>query len=45
MLGKEVNLEEALGFPDSTLRHNPKHHFRNYLTDISKACESILPNE
>ena len=56
ILGEEVNLEEAfryhvtsvqlsLAFPDSTLRQNPKHHFRNYLTNVSNGCESTPPNE
>ena len=51
MLSKEVNLEEAfrypvtsvslnLAFPHSNITQNPKHHFRNYLIDVSKACES-----
>ena len=56
ILGKEVNLEItfwypvtlgplSLAFPDLTLRQNGKHHFRNYLIDVSKACESTAPNE
>ena len=56
MLNEEVNLEDAFrfpvtsvalsfAFPDSTLRQNPKHPFRNYLTDVSKACESTPSNE
>ena len=51
-----MNLEEAfwytvtsvslnLAFQDSTLRENQKHHIRNYLIDISKACESTPLNE
>ena len=51
MLSKEVNLEEAfrypvtsvslnLASPHSNITQNPKHHFRNYLIDVSKACES-----
>ena len=54
--GREVNLEEAfrypvtsvllsLAFQDSTLRQNPKHHFRYYLIDVSKSWESAPPNE
>ena len=35
----------SLAFPDSTLRQNPKHHFRNHLIDVSKACESRPPNK
>ena len=56
ILGKEVNLEKtfwylvtlgplSLAFPDLTLRQNGKHHFRNYLIDVSKACKSTAPNE
>ena len=56
MLGKEVKLEDAfrysvtsvplnLAFPHSTITQNPKHHFCNYLIDVSKACESTRPNE
>ena len=56
MLGEEENLEEtfrypvtsvplSLAFPDATLRQNPKYHFRNYLTDVNKVCESTPPNE
>ena len=44
-----MNPEKAFWFPvtfsDSILRQNPKHHFRNYLIDVSKACESKLLNE
>ena len=51
-----MSLEEAFGylvtsvplslaFSDSALRQIPKHHIRNYLTDVSKACESTHPNE
>ena len=51
ILGKEVNLEDAfrypvtsvplnLAFPHSTITQNPKHYFRNYLIDVTKACES-----
>ena len=54
--GEEVNLEEAfrytvttvplsLAFPDSTLRQNPKHHFRIYPTDVRKGCELTPPNK
>ena len=46
MLGEGVNLKEAfwcpvilvplsLAFPNSTHRQNPKHHFRNHLTNVS----------
>ena len=56
ILGEGVNLEEAfpypaksvplrLAFPDSTLGQNPKHHFRNYLIDVSKSCKSTPPNK
>ena len=34
-----------LVFPDSTHRQNLKDHFRNYLTDANKACESTPANE
>ena len=51
-----MSLEEAFGylvtsvplslaFPDSALRQIPKHHIRNYLIDVSKACESTHPNK
>ena len=56
MLREELNLEEvfrypvtsvplSLAFPDSTLRQNRKHHFRNYLIDASRDCASTPPNE
>ena len=56
MLGKEVKLEDAfrypvtsvplnLVFPHSAITQNPKQHFRSYLIDVSKACESTLANE
>ena len=35
----------GLANPDSDLKQNPKHHFRNYLIDVSKACESTPLNE
>ena len=35
----------SFAFPDSAHRQNPKHHFRNYLIDVSKACESKTRNE
>ena len=45
-----MNLKEAFGypvtsvqlrlaFPDLTLRQIPEHHIRNYLINVSKACE------
>ena len=41
-----TSLPLSLTFPYSTLRQNPKHHFRSYLIDASKAFESTaLPNE
>ena len=56
MLGAEVNLEESFWYPitsvplslvspDSTIRQNPNHQFRNHLIDVSKACESTISNE
>ena len=35
----------SLAYPHSTLTKNPNHHFRNYLIDISKDCESTTANE
>ena len=40
-----TSVQLSLAFPDSTLRQSPKHHFRNYLTDGSKACESTKLND
>ena len=56
MLGGKVKLEVAFRYPvtsvslssaflDSSLRQYSKHHFRNYLNYISKACESTFLNE
>ena len=40
-----TSVQLSLAFPDSTLRQSPKHHFRNYLTDGRKACESTKLND
>ena len=34
-----------LAFPDSTQRQDPKHHFCNYLINVSKTYKLIPPNE
>ena len=40
-----ISVPLGLANPDLDLKENPKHHFRNYLIDVSKACESIPLNE
>ena len=40
-----ISISLSLAFQDSNLRGNTKHHIRNYLIDVSKACESTALNE